>query len=112
MKNYEAIGIVETLYFTTALEMLDEMIKAAAVEFIGKESTLGGKLVTVFVGGGISEVKSSIEVVRRLGEGKHVKNLKNAIIISKPHREILKYILPGEEGTEIVIRIDNHKKEY
>jgi len=79
MKKYEAIGVVETLYFAVALEMLDEMLKTSNVEFISKESTLGGKLVTLFVGGSISEVKNSIEVVKRLGEEKHAKHLKNAI---------------------------------
>lgn len=96
MEKFEAIGVVETLYFAVALEMLDEMIKASNVEFISKESALGGKLVTLFVGGGISEVTNAIDVVKRLGEGKHEKHLKNAIVISKPHSEILKYIIPRE----------------
>lgn len=96
MIKYEAIGIVETLYFAVALEMLDVMLKTSNVEFLNKESTLGGKLITLFVGGSISEVNNSIEAVKRLGQEKHAKHLKNAIVISKPHDEILKFIIPRE----------------
>ncbi len=97
MEKFQAIGIVETLYFAVALEMLDEMIKASNVKFISKESALGGKLVTLFVGGGISEVTNAIEVVKSLGAGKHRNTLKNAIVITRPHREILNYIIPREK---------------
>lgn len=101
MKKYEAIGIVETLYFTVALELLDEMLKTSNVKFINKESDLGGKLVTLFVGGRISEVTSSIEAVKRLGQKKHYKHLKNAIVITNPHNEILKYIVPSKKVGKI-----------
>jgi len=78
MKKYEAIGVVETLYFAVALEMLDEMLKTSNVEFISKESTLGGKLVTLFVGGSISEVKNSISH-RGNALAKLTKEMKNCL---------------------------------
>lgn len=108
MKTYEAVGVVETLYFTVAIEMLDEMLKSSNVEFLRKETTLGGKLITLFVGGSVSEVSNAIELVKKLGEGKHINHLKNAIVISKPHPEILKYLISSEKIiNEETLKVNN-----
>lgn len=109
MEKFEAIGVVETLYFTVALEMLDVMIKSSNVKFISKESALGGKLVTLFVGGKVAEVTDAIDIIKELGETKHKRHLKNAIVISKPHSEILKYIIPREVEDERHGRKQNKK---
>lgn len=96
MEKYKAIGVVETLYFTIALELLDEMLKAADVEFLHKESALGGKLVTLFVGGTISAVTEAIKVVKEIGHQKRPEAFKNAIVITNPHKEIMKYVVPKD----------------
>lgn len=98
----EAIGVVETQFFAIALEILDQMTKNAQIKVLSKESTLGGKLVTVIVGGSISDITEAIDVAKELGIRKHAKYLKNAIVITKPHKEIMKYITPQKEASDSI----------
>lgn len=95
MKEYEAIGVVEVKHFTTALKVVDAMCKAAEVKLLASEKTLGGRLVTIIVGGSISNVNASVEVAKLTCQGKE-ELLKMAITISRPHKEIMKFILPKE----------------
>lgn len=94
MKQYEAIGVVEAQYFAVAMELLDEMCKSANVEFLASENYLGGRLVSLIIGGGFSDVTAAIEVVKQVCQQKESNPLKMALVISKPHSEIMKYILP------------------
>ncbi|MFT5872043.1 MAG: ethanolamine utilization protein EutM [Clostridium sp.] len=91
MKQYEAIGIIEAKYFTTALQLVDTMCKASEVEFLGSENSLGGRLVTTIVGGSVSNVCVAVEAARRVCAGQE-EILKNAVVITKPHAEIMKFI--------------------
>ena len=97
LKKIKALGVVETLYYTIATEILDEALKMANVEFLHKESALGGKLVTLFIAGSVSDIKEVIDYVNRLKETSHREFIKNAIVISNPHEGILEYILPQNE---------------
>lgn len=94
MMKYEAIGIIETQYFAVAMEMLDQVSKATAVEFLSSQNYLGGKLVSVIVGGSISNVTIAIETAKLVNERKTNSPLKNAVVITNPHPEILKYVVP------------------
>jgi microcompartment protein CcmL/EutN len=96
MNNPEAIGVVETLFYTTALELTDLMCKTAPVELLGMEKDLGGRLVTVIVGGSVSSVSAAVEAARSHCAGRPGNPLKMALAIARPHPEILKFILPGE----------------
>lgn len=93
MQRMEAIGVVETLFYTVAIELLDRMQKGANVLFLRKESTLGGRLVTIVVGGKIADVTEAINIVRESAEEIKPHALKNAIVIANPHQEIMKYIV-------------------
>ncbi|MBN2899205.1 MAG: BMC domain-containing protein [Clostridia bacterium] len=97
MRKIEALGVIDTLYFTIATEILDESLKMADIEFLHKESALGGKLVTLFIAGSVASVTEVIEFVNRLKETTHKEYIKNAIVISRPHEGILEYILSPEE---------------
>lgn len=92
MKTYDAFGVVETQYFAVAIEMLDRMCKVSNVELVNSEKYLGGRLVTLIVGGGISDVNAAVEEVRRLGE-EQPSALKMALVIPNPHEEITRYII-------------------
>ncbi len=96
MKKVESLGVVETLYFAVAVEILDKICKDADVELIHSETSLGGKLVTLFISGSISNVTDAIEFVNRLATTTHKNYIKNAIVINKPHIGILEYIIPKE----------------
>lgn len=90
--EYEALGVVEVLYFTTALKLTDAMCKSSDVKLLTSENTLGGKLVTIIVGGSISSVNAAIDAVRLAVQGRE-ELLKNAVVISRPHEEIMKFIV-------------------
>jgi microcompartment protein CcmL/EutN len=56
----EALGLVETIGLTPALEAADKMLKAADVELISYEN-VGSTLVTIMVKGDVAAVRSSVE---------------------------------------------------
>ncbi len=62
MRSYgeEALGLVETIGLTPALEAADKMLKAADVELISYEN-VGSTLVTIMVKGDVAAVRSSVE---------------------------------------------------
>lgn len=101
MKKYEALGVVETQYFTIAMELLDQMCKSSDVEFLANENYLGGRLVTLIVGGSVSDVTVAVEVAKQVAETKANQPLKMAIVINNPHAEIMKYIVSPESNTEL-----------
>lgn len=96
MKKYEAVGVIETQYFTVAMELLDHMCKAAHIGFLGSENYLGGRLVSLLIGGSISDVNAAVEVAKQVCQQKPNNPLKMAVVITNPHAEILKYLLPAE----------------
>lgn len=97
MKKYEAIGVIEAKYFPVAMELLDQVCKATNVEFVSSEKYLGGRLVSLIVGGQIAEVQEAIRVAEQVGETKPGSPLKKAIVITNPHEEILKFLIAPEE---------------
>lgn len=93
MKKFEAIGVVELQYFTYAAEILDKMCKTANVEFLSSEKYLGGRLVSLIVGGSISDVQLAIEAAKESCQTKQNNPLKMALMIPNAHPEILKFII-------------------
>lgn len=96
MNRYEAIGVIETQYFTIASEILDAVCKGANVEFLSSENYLGGRLVSLIIGGSVSDIKAAIEIARQVCEGKPGNPLKMALAIMNPHEEIMKFIVPAQ----------------
>ncbi|MGG4392952.1 BMC domain-containing protein [Paenibacillus thiaminolyticus] len=89
--TYDAIGVIEARYFATALEMTDAMSKAAQVEWLASEKALGGRLVTIIIGGDVANVKAAVEAANPLA---------HAAVILKPHAEIMKFVMPAQAGEE------------
>lgn len=100
MRKIEALGVIETLYFAVAMELLDDILKIADVEFLHKESALGGKLVTLFISGSVANVATAIEHINMLKSTSHSAFIKNGVMITKPHEGILEYILLNEEDND------------
>lgn len=105
MMTYDAIGVIEVRYFATALEITDAMSKTAQVELLGSEKCLGGRLVTVVVGGDVANVKAAVETAESICSGKGTNPLANTAVILKPHDEIMKFIVPafGQNTAEAVV---------
>lgn len=96
MNKYEAIGIVEAKHFTTALNIIDIMCKQCQVELLCIEKYLGGRLVSTIVAGDISNVTEAIEIVKR-NYNYDNEIVKNAVVITSPHENIMKFIVKNEE---------------
>lgn len=100
MKKYEAIGVVELQYFTYAAGILDQMCKTANVEFLTSENYLGGRLVSLIIGGSISDVQLAIEAAKQSCQTKQVNPLKMALMIPSAHPEIMKYIISEDNQSD------------
>ena len=90
----EALGMVETIGLTAAIEAADAMCKAANVTLVGTEK-IGSGLVTVMVRGDVGAVKAAVEAgtsaASKLGE------LVATHVIPRPHSDVEK-ILPKFKG--------------
>lgn len=100
--NFSAIGVVEINFFTNALIALDEMLKASDVHLVSCEKKLGGRMVTIIVGGDTSSVNAAIEAVYATGGRIGEKNIKVAVAISNPHLEIKRLLNLTEDKQEVV----------
>ena len=96
-KNFSAIGVVEINFFTNALIALDEMLKASDVHLVSCEKKLGGRMVTIIVGGDTSSLNAAIEAVYATGGRIGEKNIKVAVAISNPHPEIKRLLNLAED---------------
>ena len=99
-KNFSAIGVVEINFFTNALIALDEMLKASDVHLVSCEKKLGGRMVTIIVGGDTSSVNAAIEAVYATGGRIGEKNIKVAVAISNPHPEIKRLLNLAEDNQD------------
>ena len=106
-KNFSAIGVVEINFFTNALIALDEMLKASDVHLVSCEKKLGGRMVTIIVGGDTSSVNAAIEAVYATGGRIGEKNIKVAVAISNPHPEIKRLLNLAEDKQDKQDNQDN-----
>jgi microcompartment protein CcmL/EutN len=86
MANSHALGLIETQGLVAAIHATDEMLKAGAVELVGKEK-IGAAYVTIVVRGDVAAVQSAVEAgrqtVQRL-DGKLIM----ADVITHPHPDL------------------------
>jgi len=84
-KNVEALGMIEVKGFTTLVEAVDAMMKAANVSFMGWDK-IGSGLVTAFVSGDVAAVKAATDAgaaaAGRIGDVVGVQ------VIARPHEDI------------------------
>ena len=93
----EAIGMVETVGFTGAVETADAMSKAANVKLLGWDR-VGAGLVTVFCEGDVAAVKSAIDAGSQAAS--KVGQVHSVHVIPRPHEE-LGAILPSGAGAGV-----------
>lgn len=89
---FNAIGVLEVNFYTNAIVVIDQMLKAADVELVSCKKRLGGRLVHMIIAGKTSSVNAAIESAKQTGELIGEKNIKVAITISNPHPEIVKLL--------------------
>lgn len=90
--SLEALGMIETKGFVSAVEAADAMVKAANVQLVGKEY-IGAGYVTIFVRGDVGAVKAATDAgaaaARRVGE------LISVHVIPRPHGEVERVLPTG-----------------
>jgi microcompartment protein CcmL/EutN len=86
MTTSDALGLIETQGLVAALHATDEMLKASAVELVGKEK-IGAAYVTIVVRGDVAAVQTAVEVGRQTVERLQGK-LIMADVITRPHPEL------------------------
>lgn len=85
----EAIGVVDVMFFSNAVKVLNMLMNTSYVELASCKKYMGGRMVTVIVSGTVSNVTSAVEKVRdayRLDS-----TLKSAVVITNPHEELFKF---------------------
>ena len=87
----EAIGMVETVGLTGAVEAADAMSKAASVELVGWDR-VGSGLVTVFCTGDVAAVKSAVDAGSQAAS--KVSEVHSVHVIPRPHGD-LSAVLPS-----------------
>lgn len=86
----EAIGVVEVNYYSNAVVVLDEMLKASQVNLVSCHKKLGGRMVHSAVAGSVSAVNAAIDAAKKADEKIGRGNVKVAVTISNPHPEVIK----------------------
>jgi len=87
METPDALGLIETQGLVAALHATDAMLKASAVELVGKEK-IGAAYVTIVVRGDVAAVQAAVEAGRETVlklEGKLIL----ADVITRPHPELM-----------------------
>jgi microcompartment protein CcmL/EutN len=90
----EAVGMVETVGFTGAVEAADAMSKAASVGLVGWDR-VGSGLVTVFCTGDVAAVKAAVDAGSQAA-GK-VGQVHSVHVIARPHEDLVA-MLPKAKG--------------
>ncbi|MHC4400038.1 MAG: BMC domain-containing protein [Planctomycetota bacterium] len=86
MPSSDALGLIETQGLVAALHATDEMLKASAVELVGKEK-IGAVYVTILVRGDVAAVQAAVDAGRQTVERLDGK-LIMADVITRPHPEL------------------------
>ena len=81
-----ALGFVELPGLANAINLLDTMLKAAAVNFVTWEKKLGGRLVTIIISGSVASVEAAVEAARQNP------NTKSSLVLPAPHPETWKMV--------------------
>mgnify|MGYP000421632961 FL=1 len=99
----KAIGLIETIGFTAAVEAVDTCLKAAAVKFLAYRFTTGG-LVTIIISGDVGAVKAAVDAgsaaARKIGE------IVSSHVIPRPDEDTMNII-----SNMVVKRLNVEKKQ-
>lgn len=85
----EALGVVDVMFFANAVKVLNTLMNTSYLELIDCKKYMGGRMVTIIVGGTVSNVTSAIEMVNDQYRLDSV--VKNTVVITNPHKELFKF---------------------
>ena len=103
----QALGMIETIGFATAMAALDGAVKASAVTFLGFERVIGaGKMVTITVKltGEVAAVKAAVDA--GAAAARMVGGVFACHILPRPHDSLEPLIM--SEETKASLQLDNY----
>ncbi len=103
--NNQALGFVEIVGVTAAIDALDIMLKSAEVHLLTWERKLGGRLVTVIIEGEVAAVSAAVENARSLAIKKPVAYL----VLANPHEETRRIV--EHSRMRFINKADDFKKK-
>ncbi len=90
----DALGLIEAVGLTAAVEAADAAVKAANVKLVGYELSKGGGLVVVKLTGDVGAVKAAVEAGKAAAE--KVNKVWAVHVIARPHHELEKIVMTKE----------------
>ncbi|MDR1655341.1 MAG: BMC domain-containing protein [Treponema sp.] len=85
-----ALGVLDVQFFPNAVLALDNMLNHGMVELVSIKKYLGGRIVTLIVGGSSSDAKAAVDAAREQFSG--CPALKNSAVITNPHQELFRFL--------------------
>ncbi|MDM5225685.1 BMC domain-containing protein [Cytobacillus sp. NJ13] len=98
----QALGLIETVGYSTAVSAADAAVKAADVEIVGIEKVIGveGYLgVTIHLNGDVAAVKSAVDAGVNAAE--RIGKVISAHVIPRAHSEVAGKLLPHFKLEEV-----------
>jgi microcompartment protein CcmL/EutN len=86
MAMVDALGVIETLGFTAAVQAADAAVKAANVK-LGKWVKVGGGRVNIILRGDVAAVKAAVEA--GVASASKVGKVQSEVIIPRPSDRLL-----------------------
>ena len=90
----EAVGLVETIGSSSAIIIVDKMLKTASVAYECWNTKCGGH-VTVFLSGSVSAVSAAVEAVKEQPAGVEIVA---AAVISNPSEETVRLLKESKKS--------------
>ena len=85
----EALGVIDVMFLTNAIQVLNTLMNTSYLELIDCKKYLGGRMVSIIVGGTVSNVTSALEAAKDQYRLDMV--IKNTVVITNPHEELFKF---------------------
>ena len=82
----KAIGFIETIGLSAAIEAADAAAKSANVTLLGYENTKGGGMITVKIAGDVGAVKAAVSAGS--AAAMRVGRVASCLVIPRPHTEV------------------------
>ncbi len=82
----EALGIIETLGYTAAIQAADAAVKSANIK-LGKTFSVGGGKVNIIIRGDVAAVKAAVEAGAQAAS--RIGTVESEIVIPRPSEKIV-----------------------
>jgi microcompartment protein CcmL/EutN len=86
MKMTDALGIIETVGYTAAIQAADAAVKSANVK-LGKLVKVGGGRVSIILRGDVAAVKAAVEAGTQAA--RNVGNVVSELVIPRPSEKLV-----------------------